>query len=370
MKTKIAVIGTRGLPACYSGVEKSLEEIVRRMPQDEYEFIIYGHSQKSPPSPSVTQRYPNAKLVNIPTLRNKYLATMISSFLATLRVLSSDVNIVHYHSLGPALFCLLPRLLGKKVIVTIHGLDWKRKKWPFFAQLFLWVCQFPALYFPHKTIVVSQTLKSRFGKKVAYIPQGVGCVNATSGRMIEYLGIEKEGYLLYAGRISEEKGIQYLIEAFNQLSSSLKLVIAGQATYAKAHLRRLKASAGPNVIFAGFVSEDDLAILYRNAYITVCPSEIEGLSLTLLEALAYGSCVVASDIPEFREILGQEGIYFRKKNSKELCDKLQWLIAQPNVAAWQRQHARAVAERYSWDTSVSALADIYQQVARDRRKRY
>jgi len=359
---KIAVIGSRGIPAAYSGVEKSIEEAVKRLSLQGKEFIVYGHRGNFPSLAVKTNPYPHTLIIETPTLKNKYLATITATLLATVDVLFRKVDIVHYHCLGPSVFSFLPRLFGKKIVVTIHALDWKRKKWPFFAKFFLWLSQFSALYFAHRTIVVSEGMAKKFGPRVIYIPGGVNLAQSSSATLPEYPGFKKEKYLLFAGRITEEKGIDYLIKAFQEIKSDFQLVIAGEAVYAERYLNYLKNIAKDNTIFLGPVEASALGALYDKAYLVVFPSEIEGLSLALLEAASFGKCIVASDIAEFREVLGKAGVYFQKGNYLELKKQLEYLFEHPEVAQNKGIETKKIAAGYNWDNIVESLEKVYDQL--------
>lgn len=374
---KIAIIGTRGIPPRYSGVEKSVEEIVTRLAKEEIKFIVYGHSNRALSNKKLLQEYPNTILINTPTIHNKYLETIIATFFATVDVLFRRVDLVHYHCLGPSIFSFIPRLFAKKVIVTIHGLDWKRRKWPVWAKIFLWLCQYPALYFSHVTIVVSKSMKQKFGNKVIYIPVGASFTKISVDKDSELPEIKNCKYILYAGRITEEKGIHCLIKAFNDLQSEMRLIIAGEANFSIRYLNSLKFTANSNIIFTGFLEKDKLAGLCKNAYVMVFPSEIEGLSLSLLDALSYGKCVVTSDIPEFREILGDEGTYFKKGDHVELREKLGWLISHPEVVSDIEKNSKKLINEYNWDNIAVSTGKVYadlfvrgarSNLVRDKRK--
>ncbi|MDD5595390.1 MAG: glycosyltransferase family 4 protein [Candidatus Omnitrophica bacterium] len=359
---RIAVIGSRGIPATYSGVEKSIEEAIKRLSLKGKEFIVYGHRGNSLSLAAKTNPFPHTLIIETPTLKNKYLATITATFLATVDVLFRKVDIVHYHCLGPSVFSFLPRLFGKKIVVTIHALDWKRKKWPFFAKFFLWLCQFSALYFAHKTIVVSEGMAKKFAPRVIYIPGGVNLAQSRSGSLPDYPGFKKAKFLLFAGRITEEKGIEYLIKAFQEIKSDFQLVIAGEAVYADKYLNYLKNIAGENTFFIGSVKAGTLEALYDQAYLVVFPSEIEGLSLALLEAASFGKCIVASDIAEFKEVLGKAGVYFQKGNYLGLKKELGYLLEHPEVVKERGRETKKIAAGYNWDNIVESLGKVYDQL--------
>ncbi|MDD5652619.1 MAG: glycosyltransferase family 4 protein [Candidatus Omnitrophica bacterium] len=359
---RIAIIGSRGIPACYSGVERNIEETVKRLSLKNAEFIVYGHAENLQRVFRKKELFPRVNVIETPTLKNKYLATFIASFFATADVLFRKVDIVHYHCLGPSVFSFLPRIFGKKTVVTIHALDWKRKKWPWFAKIFLWACQFPALYFADKTIVVSKNMEKMFAGRATYIPNGINLKEATPEIGPQYAGWKNAKFILFSGRITEEKGIDCLITAFKALKSDFQLVIAGDAAFAKKYLEYLKSIAGENTVFVGQVDSRALDFFYSQAYLAVFPSEIEGLSFSMLEAASFAKCLLVSNIPEFKEVLKDAGVYFQKGNARDLRNKLEYLINHPEVVKQKGLEAKRIAAGYNWDNIVESLEGIYSQL--------
>jgi glycosyltransferase involved in cell wall biosynthesis len=255
----------------------------------------------------------------------------------------------------------LLRLFGKKTIVTIHGLDWKRKKWGLFARIFLKFCEYPAVFFPNKTIIVSQALKEyfeqKFRKKLYFIPNGI---NVDEISLKENADVKNAEYILFVGRLVPEKGIHYLIKAFNELRTAKKLIIVGRPSFTDTYEEYLRSLARENTEFLGFIQTEDLEKLYRRAYVFVLPSEVEGSSVSLLEAMGYGRCVLVSDIPESLEVVGDCGLSFKSTDYLDLKDKLQYLIDNPGVVSeiGLRAQKRA-AEKYNWDSIINELEKLY-----------
>ena len=361
---KIAVVGTRGIPARYSGVETSVDEISRRLGEKGYEIIIY--CRKNTDRLIATHLYKNVKLVYIPTINSKHLGTPVHTFLSTLHIMFSSADIAHFHALGPSLFSFLPRLVGKKTVVTVHGLDWKRKKWGYFARFFLKLCEYSAIFFPNRTVTISKALKNyfenKFKKEVLYIANGANIYP-------DYTDKEANGktqrYILFVGRLVPEKGIHYLIEAFNELETNIRLVIVGESSFTDKYVSYLHSISGKNVEFLGFVQPQALKDLYKNAYLFVLPSEVEGLPISLLEAMSYGNCALVSDIPECREVVEDCGVYFRRGDYLDLKNKLQYLI--DNIQAVNEMGRRArkrIAEYYNWEHIVNDLEALYLGLGR------
>lgn len=356
---RIAVIGSRGIPARYSGIERAVEAVAQRLALKGHEVTVYARF-----SEYAGDEFESVKLIHLPTWNGKCAGTFIHVLLATMVVVFSSAQVVHYHALGPSFFALLPRLFGKRVIVTIHGLDWKRKKWGILARLFLRLCQYPAIYFPHRTIVVSNVLKEYFEKKfrksVDCVPNGAGPVSCLGLKEAVRNDCKQSGYILFVGRLVPEKGIQYLIKAFNEVETDRVLVLAGESSFTDNYVKSLKSISGSKIRFLGFVDGKHLELLYQNAYMVVLPSEIEGSPLVLLEAMHYGKCVLSSDLPECREVLGSDGEYFRSSDTVSLRDKLCFLLESGEVVREYGQKARIRAEAlYNWDSISKDMERIY-----------
>jgi glycosyltransferase involved in cell wall biosynthesis len=356
---KIAMVGARGIPASYSGVEKSVEELAKRLAEKNHEILVYCRENNKH-----KQVHKNVNLVTLHTLKSKHFGTIIHVLLSTVHLLCKRIDIVHYHALGPSVFSFLPRIFGKKTVVTVHGLDWKRKKWNCIARFFLRFCEYPAVFFPNKTIVVSKTLKkyfeTKYKKEVHYIPHGVEIIAKDISDKPEILRFGDDGYILFVGRLVPEKGLHYLIKAFNELDTDLKLCIVGVSSFTDNYVRYLKRIAGPGIQFMGFVQGDALEKLYRNAYLFVLPSEIEGLAISLLEAMSFGRCVLTSDIPECLEAIDHCGFSFKSKDYDDLNKQLKYLIDNPAlVKEFGRKAAEFVIKTYNWDKVVKATEEIY-----------
>jgi glycosyltransferase involved in cell wall biosynthesis len=357
---KIAIVGTRGLPARYSGIESYVEEIAPRL-------VAHGHSVTVYCRPQYFDGNPIYKGVDIaarPCIKTKHLETISHSLLCTLDSLLKGYDIVHFHALGSSVFSFLPRIKGVKTAVTIHGLDWQREKWGNFAKWYLKKCELSSLHFPTETIVVSRTLqkyyKENYRKHVTYLPNGVNMQEPRSPELIKERGLAGDDYILFVGRLTPEKGCHHLIEAYKKLNTKLKLVVVGGSSYTDEYVEALSKQANEDIMFLGYVFGDELRELYSNARLFVLPSEIEGLSISLLEAMSYGKCVVASDIPENLEVIEDCGFRFQSANTSDLARLLQELIENPDLVEEIGERARQrVLKEYNWDVIASQTEQLY-----------
>jgi glycosyltransferase involved in cell wall biosynthesis len=362
-RLRIAFIGGRGVISGYSGIETCYEEAGKRLAAMGYEITVYCRNNFTPAQPV----HEGMRLVRFPAFRSKNFETAIHTFLSTLHVMMSRCDIVHYHALGPALFSFLPRLVGKKAVVTVQGLDWQRKKWGRIAAAVLRAGEWASAHFPNSTVVVSQTLREhyrrRHGLVPTYVPNGTVIRRSRDPLRVSKWGIEPGKYILYAGRFSPEKNCELLIAAYNKIETSVKLVLAGATAPPDAYTQSLRRQQSDKVRVLDWVSGIDLDELLANAILFVLPSDLEGLSLSLLDAMGAGVCVLASDIPENCEAVGDAGHVFRHGDVLSLEEELGRLIhdrrARHAAGALAQQRVR---EHYLWPKIAAEMESVYYKL--------
>jgi glycosyltransferase involved in cell wall biosynthesis len=364
------MIGQKGIPALYGGIERHVEEIARRLVARGHEVTVYCRLHYTPAG----GRYHGVQLVRLPSLRTKHLDTPTHVSLSTAHALFQHFDVMHFHALGPSLFAGLPRLFGVPTVVTVHGLDWQREKWGALASWLLKQCEYPAAQFPNRTIVVSQTLQQYFAehhhRRTAAIPNGTVLPTPRPAHKIHRYGLEAGRYVLFVGRLVPEKGVHFLCEAFQRLDSNLTLAICGGSAGSDDYVARIRQYEGPRVRLLDYVYGEALEELYSNALCFVLPSTIEGLSLVLLEALSYGRCTLVSDIPENVEVVQDAALTFRSRDVDDLAAQLGRIAGDPALVRSYEEKARHhIAEHYSWDRVVDATEAVYAEVARDRSRR-
>jgi glycosyltransferase involved in cell wall biosynthesis len=362
-KLRVAFIGGRGVASKYSGIETYYEEVGKRLAAMGHEVTAYCRTYFTPPA----TQHNGVKIVRLPTLRTKHAETLLHTFLSTVHVLWHPCEVVHYHALGPALFSFIPRLFGKKTVVTVQGLDWQRKKWGRIAAAVLRAGERAAVILPSSTIVVSQTLsdhyRCRHQAETVYIPNGGLLRERRPPRKVLEFGLEPQSYILFLGRFSPEKGCHVLLEAYEKLNTDVKLVMAGASSYCAEYARQLRAHANNRIMMLDSVSGEILDELLTNAMIFVLPSALEGLSLALLDAMGAGLCVLASDIPENREAVEAAGFTFRAGNAVDLADRLRFLIAHPVVREAAGRSAKLrIRDHYQWSEVAAEVERVYFQV--------
>lgn len=373
-KLSIAMFGQKRIPSREGGVEIVVEELCTRMVAQGHNVTCYNrgghHVSGSEYDSKRLKEYKGIKLKTVPTIEKKGLAAVSSSFFAALCCAFGKYDVVHIHAEGTAFFCWLPKLFHKRVIVTVHGIDWQREKWKSgFGSKFIHKGEKNAVKYADEIIVLSKGVQDYFekiyGRKTVFIPNGVSNHIERKPQIIKNkFGLDKDEYILFLGRLVPEKGIKYLIEAFKQVDTEKKLVIAGGSSDTSEFENEMKelAKEDKRIIFTGFVQGQELEELYSNAYVYALPSDLEGMPLSLLEAMSYGNCCLVSDIPECAEVVEDKALIFKKADVKDLQSKLQDACDHSEkVDAHKKQAADFICSKYNWDEIVQATLKLYRR---------
>ncbi|MFI3175898.1 MAG: glycosyltransferase family 4 protein [Eubacteriales bacterium] len=373
---KIAMIGHKRIPSREGGVEIVVEELATRMVELGHEVTVYNRKGSHVSGKEYEQhnkdaksgkKYKGIRIVNVPTFQSSQLNAIIYAVLATIHAICSKYDAIHIHAEGPAIMCGLTRLFRKRTIVTIHGLDWQRAKWGGFATKMLLWGERTASKYADEIIVLSENVqqyfKDTYGRETTYVPNGITIPENREADLIEKAySLEKDSYLLFLARIVPEKGLHYLIESYGQIHTDKKLVIAGGSSHTDDYFEQIQEMARQDerIIMTGFIMGQALEELYSNAYVYVLPSDVEGMPLSLLEAMSYGNCVLVSDISECREVVGENGYYFAKGNVLSLKAELEQLLAnEDKVRTIRGGVADEVAKRFNWDEIVEETLRLY-----------
>lgn len=357
---RIAMIGQKGIPARYGGIERHVDEISVRLAARGHDVFVYCR-----PYYTLTQGdYKGVHLVKLPSIKTRHLDAATHSLISTAHVLSMKADVVHYHALGPSGLSFLPRMAGARTVATVHGLDWRGGKWGSLAKWVLQRCEYMACHFPSETVVVSNILKAYFyenyGRDVTYIPNGVSIMDPVEPVNIGRYGVSPGDYFLFVGRLGPEKGCHILVEAFTKTSSTKKLLMVGSGHMNPGYEARLRSLADDRVIFPGEIYGDILSEVWDGAYAVIHPSVTEGMSLSLLEAMAHRRCVIVSDIPENSEVVGDAGVKFKSGDVADLARVIDEIDGSPEVTRAEGEKAvTRVDEAYNWDSIVDSLERAY-----------
>jgi glycosyltransferase involved in cell wall biosynthesis len=368
---KIAMIGQKGIPTRFGGVERHVESLAVRLGGFGHDVTVYSRRWYAPSNPHFA---PGVRVVVTPSIRTKHLDAITHTLTSTVHAIIGRADVIHYHGVGPALLAWLPRLFAPRtrVFVTFHSIDREHQKWGTFARFVLGLGERAACRFPHEVIAVSRGLQryclERYGCRARYLPNGVGTPDADLGReTLARFGLRPNRYLVTSGRLIPVKGIHHLIMAYRRLKREgghrdMKLVIIGGSSYSDDYVRRLHRLAGrdEDIVFTGFQQGRALGELVSNAYAAVHPSEVEGLSISVLEAMFYGKALLVSDIPGNLEAVGRHGVTFRSGNVTDLTRQLGWLIANPHAAQVIGDGAREhVLAHNDWDEIAEMTDRLY-----------
>ena len=376
---RIAMFGHKRMPSHEGGIEIVVEELAVRMVQMGHEVTCYNrkghHVSGKQFDENQMSEYRGVRLKGLPTLDNKGLAALTSSFAGSILTAFGKYDVVHIHAEGPAAFCWLPRLMGKRVVVTVHGLDWARAKWKgSFGSKYIHFGEKMAVRFADEIIVLNEStqayFKEKYGRETLFIPNGVTRPETRPAQMIEKeFALTKDSYILYLGRIVPEKGGYYLCEAFKKLHTDKKLVIAGGSSDSQEYFDELKRLAADDarILFTGFVDGQIREELYSNAYAFVLPSDLEGMPLSLLEAMSYGNCVITSDIEECTSVAEDCGLTFKKGDAEDLLRVLQEVCDQPQrVEQMKKQVADFVCSKYNWNDIAARTVEVYRHARKQK----
>lgn len=371
----IAMIGQKGLPATYGGIEHAVSETGRRLAQRGHRVTVYNRRSYGPLPDSP---YLGMKIVSAPTVASKHLDAIVHSASCTVKALASRHDVVHYHALGPGLLSPLPRYLSRsKVVLTVHGLDQERKKWGAGAKTVLQLGHWVSGRVPDRTVVVSETLRlhyaARFAQAVDYIPNGVNAATQGEASHLEQFDLAPGKYLLFVGRIVPEKAPDLMLEAFRHVPGDVRFAVVGDSSWTDAYTRQVRelAAQDPRVVLTGYQYGECLSSLYAHAGAFVQPSSVEGLPLTLLEAISHAVPVLASDIGPHLEILGPvQGAghaTFRVGDAGDLARCMRQMLAGLGEARLGASVLRArVLGRYDWDLATDQLEQIYLSLCATR----
>jgi glycosyltransferase involved in cell wall biosynthesis len=369
---KIAMLGQKRVPSREGGIEVVVEELATRMVVKGHSVTCYNRKGNNIAGKEFHREYLDSfkgvRLIDVTTINRKGWAALTSSVFGSIRAAFGKYDVVHIHAEGPAFMCWLPKMLGKKVVVTVHGLDHQRVKWGNFASAYIMMGEKNAVKFADKIIVLSNGMqryfKDTYGRDTIFIPNGVNEPKLREAdKITELWGLTAKSYILYMGRIVPEKGERYLIEAFKQIRTDKKLVIAGGSSDTQPFMDELKelAKGDDRIIFTGFVQGRVKHELYSNSYIYTLPSDLEGMPLSLLEGMSYGNCCLTSNIAECAEVVEDKAVTFKKSNVNDLKDKLQMLCDHPEIVQKYKETAmQFILSKYGWDDVIKRTVELYR----------
>lgn len=372
---KIAMIGHKRIPSREGGVEIVVEELATRLVKLGCKVDVYNRkgnnvADKNIKTKKITE-YRGTKIITIPTINKKGIDALLYSFFATIRALFGKYDCIHYHAEGSCAMLWIPHLFGIRTVVTIHGLDWQRSKWGGFASKYIKFGEKCAAKYADEIIVLSKSVqnyfKETYNRETHFIPNGVNKPETKEPEIIkEKYGLDKYNYILFLARIVPEKGLDYLLDAYKNIDTTMKLVVAGGASHTNSYYNEIieKAKQDDRIVLTGFVQGKELQELYSNCYLYCLPSDVEGMPISLMEAMSYGRCCLTSDIEENTQVTGGYGMTFEKSNVEDLKSKLENLIKQEKKERMytSEEISNYILKSYNWNDVVEKTKELYKKV--------
>ncbi len=382
-KLRIAMIGQKSIPARFGGIETHVDQLATRLAARGHEVSVFCRERFRPTPEEIGKTdgfrrtadglsYKDVRLLYRPSVNTKHLDAATHAFLCAAEAgLRKSFDIVHFHGIGPSAFVPLSRAGGHAVVTTVHALDWRQVKWGKWAKRIILKGEDTGIRSSDGVIAVSKVIahyvEKRYGVVPRHIPNGATILPPRPVDAIRRWGLEGNDYVLTVGRIIPDKGLHWLIEAFAGISTPLRLVIVGSESPLTGYSRRLQGMADGRVIFTGDLYGEDLEELYSNCRLYVLASEVEGLPITVCEAMAFGRCALLSDIPENAEVGGDAAVYFRTGDVRNLRDAIDSVLASDSEIAARGEAGRQRVEiLFNWDRLVESLEAFYIETMEKR----
>jgi len=357
---RIALLGTRGIPASYGGFETFAEEISTRLAARGHTVTVYCRERH----PETAWR--GVRLQYLPTIRHKYFDTLAHTLVSTLHLLFHRVDAALYCNGANAIFTLWPRLFGIPVALNVDGIERKRKKWNRLAKAWYLVSEWLATFCPTAVITDARTIENyyrdRYGKTSTFIPYGAEVGKVATTDVLRQLGLEPGRYLLYVSRLEPENHPLEVRQAFERVRTPMKLALIGDAPYAQDYIRQVRDTSDPRIVMPGAIYGQGYRELGSHAFAYIHATEVGGTHPALIEAMGRGAVVLYRNTPENAEVAGDAGIPFEPA---DLAAKIEMLLimTEDQLAERRRRSLDRVRERYSWDAVTVAYEKLLCSIA-------
>ena len=351
MPISIAIVGTRGIPASYGGFETFAQELCLRLAERGHDVTVYCRSHHTPHQ---LKHFGDVRLVVLPTLRHKYFDTVAHTLVSSLHALGSRHDVVLLCNAINSCFIPVLKLSGARVAINVDGLEWQRKKWNLLGKGLYRVSEKIACLAADAIVTDSTTIQSYYRRahqtRTVFIPYGAPTEKVEPNGTLARFGLDRGKYILYVSRFEPENNAHLVLEAFQRVRTESKLVMVGDAPYAKPYISKLKEMAGPRVLFTGYLFGRDYRELMSHAYCYVHATEVGGTHPALIEGMGLGNGVIVSDTPQNREVAGDAALFFSLDGPGHLSEQLQLALARPELLQELSDRARRRVEtRYNWD---------------------
>lgn len=362
---RIAILGTRGVPASYGGFETFAEQLSIRLAARGHAVTVYCRSHYVSPR---QLEYKGVRLKVLPTLRHKYTDTVVHTFLSALHATSERFDAALICNAANAPFASIVRLAGTPVVINVDGLEHKRRKWSWLGRSYYLLAERLATLLPNEIVTDAHVIKdyylAQYNTSSTMIAYGAEVERTIDPAAVRAWGVEHDDYVLYVSRLEPENNALLVIKAFKQVQTNRKLLVVGDAPYAQEYIKglRLCAADDPRIIFTGFVFGDAYRALQQNARCYIHATEVGGTHPALLEAMGYGNCVLTLATPENIEVAGDAAMHYR--NCEELTAQLQSVLEDDErINRHRKQSQRRISERYTWEHVVTQYELLFARLA-------
>lgn len=361
-RLRIAILGTRGIPANYGGFETFVEELSKRFVKNGHLVTVYARRASVEGNSFF---YEGIRIIVLPTIKHKYLDTVAHTFLSVFHAIFTKTDVMFFCNSINSIFMVMPRIFGKKCVINVGGLEWKRKKWGFVGRLAYKISELFSIQFSNAIVTDSKVLKSyykeRFNITTNYISYGAdNIVKFSNNEILNRFGLTGKRFILYVSRLEPENNAHIVIKAYERVKTELPLVVAGDAPYAKKYISQLHNTKDKRIKFVGRISKDECHSLLSNSYLYIHGNEVGGTNPALLQAMACGNCVLVNGVNFNLEVIGDAGLWFEQSNSIDLKNKIEFLLGSPEVTDRYRLLAKErVKKYYSWDDVANSYEKLF-----------
>jgi glycosyltransferase involved in cell wall biosynthesis len=357
---KFAILGTRGIPARYGGFETFAEELSTRLAARGHQVTVYCRQKSASP-------YRGVSLVYLPTIRHKYLDTIVHTFLSTLHLLAHRQDAVLYCNAANAIFTWMPRALGMPVALNVDGLERNRKKWNAVAKAWYQLSEWLATWMPSAVVTdaaaIAEYYQQRYYRSSIMIPYGAETDKVETTAVLDKLNLQPGKYFLYVSRMEPENNGLLVRESFEKVDTPLKLALIGDAPYAAGYIEKVRNTTDPRVVIPGAIYGDGYRELGSHCFAYIHATEVGGTHPALIEAMGRGALTLYLDTPENAEVAGGAGIPFTRETLPEAVE-LASIMTPEQRLEWQLRAVKRVQERYSWDAVTDSYENLLMRLAR------
>jgi len=361
---RVAILGTRGIPGSYGGFETFAEELSIRLVERGHRLTVYCRNDAA----RGAKDYRGVRLVHLPAVRHKYAETLSHTLLSAIHAAVGRYDVVYVCNSANAPICYIPWLRRQRTVLNVDGLEWKRAKWGRLAKRYYRWAASLAARMPIEVVTDAEVIRDYYRtvwrRETRCFSYGTSLYDRGHlADRVRALGLEPDRYVLYVSRMEPENNALLVVDAYRKLETAIPLVMVGDAPYARDYIDRVKAAADPRVRFLGYRFGDEYHALQANALVYVQATEVGGTHPALVEALGHRNAVVAHDVPEHREVVGDAGRYFTFRDAESLRAELAGLISDPlEIVRLRGAAAARVREKYTWDAVTDAYEAYFHEI--------